>query len=1035
MPQESAKPTPDADYSKEAYVAEKITSKVMFENDGTYTAESTIRFRIQSQAGVKAAGLLAIPYASAVTTLDLLYVRVIKPDQRIVQTPIENVLDMPSQITQAAPFYSDLKEKHVAVKGLEVGDTLEYAYRAHIYTALDPGQFWYSYDFFKGGICLDEELQIGVPKDHYVNVKSATVQPTVADEGAYRIYRWKAANLERKTADKKSDSTKDEPPSVELTTFRNWDEVGQWIRTLVDPRAEPTPDVQAKARELTKDDKSDADRIKTIYNYVSLKFRYIGIALGIGRYQPHAAEDVLTNDYGDCKDKHTLLAALLAAVGVKAYPALINSSGKKIDSDVPSPRQFDHMITVVAQDHGMLWLDTTTEIAPQGYLVDSLRDKQALVIFDKEPARLIETPPDPPFESLLDFQSAGKLDANGTFEGNIQLTTRGDTELALRSAFRITPQEKWSDVMQQISYGLAFAGTVSDVTSSNPEATDTPFHIEYHYVRKEYGEWENRQITPPLPPVSLPEAPTEESEKAKPIKLGSPIEIILRAKLEMPPGSTPRTPTGQDLKENFAEYHSTYSISNGVLQAERRLVTKQHEVAPNEIEKFRAFRKAIADEESRFMPLRGESEESLVTAGSIEAGKLYDKGRSEWQAQDIPAAAESFREALDKDPQSADAWLALGMSHVAMGRPVDGVEEMKRAIEINPGMIAAYQTLGPLLMRMKRYDEALEVWRKLEKLDPDNNITVTNIAGLLIQQKRYSEAIPELENARKRDGNDSRLAVELGQAYLSSGQKDKAGAMFEEVVAADSSVDTLNNVAYVMADGNLELDRASEWAQRATAKAESDSDDMEIDELDKEDLKNMVQLSMYWDTLGWVYFRQGHFETAEKYISAAWNLGQQPIVGDHLGQVYEKEGKTQAAAHTYALAIAAGQIGRQTLEGTHERLNKLQNQARAETDVQAAKGELSKLRGVDLPKPTTEEATAEFFVLFGPDAKVLGVAFVGGSESLRKADKALAMAKFNILFPTDHPAKILRRGILVCEPVLPTCQFVMYMPQDVHSLQ
>ncbi len=52
----------------------------------------------------------------------------------------------------------------------------------------------------------------------------------------------------------------------------------------------------------------------------------IGIAFGIGRYQPHAADDVLTNNYGDCKDKQTLLASLLQASGITLYPALVNSS-------------------------------------------------------------------------------------------------------------------------------------------------------------------------------------------------------------------------------------------------------------------------------------------------------------------------------------------------------------------------------------------------------------------------------------------------------------------------------------------------------------------------------------------------------------------------------------------------------------------------------------------------------------------------------------------------------------------------------------
>src|ERR1019366_5109164 len=111
-------------------------------------------------------------------------------------------------------------------------------------------------------------------------------------------------------------------------------------------RVEPTPEIPAKAEELTRGATSDDAKIRVLYGFVATKFRYIGVAFGIGRYQPHAATDVLSNGYGDCKDKHTLLAALLAAVGIKAYPVLINSS-VTIDPDVPSLNQFDHVITVV----------------------------------------------------------------------------------------------------------------------------------------------------------------------------------------------------------------------------------------------------------------------------------------------------------------------------------------------------------------------------------------------------------------------------------------------------------------------------------------------------------------------------------------------------------------------------------------------------------------------------------------------------------------------------------------------------------------
>jgi len=93
---------------------------------------------------------------------------------------------------------------------------------------------------------------------------------------------------------------------------------------LQQDRAKPSPEIRAKAVELTKSAQDEDAKLRAIYDYVSTHFRYIGVSFGIGRYQPHPATDVLSNQYGDCKDKHTLLAALLEAVGIKAFlPSLI----------------------------------------------------------------------------------------------------------------------------------------------------------------------------------------------------------------------------------------------------------------------------------------------------------------------------------------------------------------------------------------------------------------------------------------------------------------------------------------------------------------------------------------------------------------------------------------------------------------------------------------------------------------------------------------------------------------------------------------
>jgi tetratricopeptide (TPR) repeat protein/transglutaminase-like putative cysteine protease len=995
--QSPVKDAKKGDYSKEPYVIERVFTKAVFENDGTYSAETTSRTRIQSQAGVQQSGVLHFSYASATSTIDILYVRVIKPDNRVVETPAENVLDMPSEITRQAPFYSDLKEKQVAVKGLEIGDTIEYQYRIVVNKPLDPGHFWTAYNFFQGGICLQEELEISVPRERYVMVKSATVQPTVIERGAYKVYSWKTENL--KTAAEKKDAKSADPdettqPAVQVTTFHDWNEVGQWFRGLAAPRAVPTAQIRAKADELTRNAKTDSEKIQAIYDYVSTKFRYIGISLGIGRYQPHAAEDVLSNDYGDCKDKHTLFAALLAAENIKAYPALISSTSK-IDPEIPSPSQFDHVITAVPKGNGFLFLDTTPEVGPFGYLVASLRDKQALVMPDNSPATLVKTAEDPPFKPFFNFQADGTLDDTGTFEGKMQMSIRGDAELVYRLAFRQVGQSQWKEVTQQIASGLGFGGTVSDVTIGSPEATNAPFHVEYTYDLKEYGDWANRSIVPPLPLLFLPAVPDDANAKSKPIKLVPPEEWLYQGTMKLPPHSTPHAAEPMDLHEDFADYHSSYSVSNGVMQFERRLTTKTHEIAPSRIEAYGKFVKAIVDDENRFISLRGDVA-SADAGGSPEAQTLYSQGGEAWQQGNMPAAADAFQRAVDKDPKFSQGWWWLGAAHLRMGNPDQGVEEMKKAISLDPGELSNYKFLASTLMGLHREQEALEVWKKFEKESPEDPDAPTKIGSILMKQKRYLEAIAELEAAAKLTP-DANVRLQLGNAYFLSGDKEKGIAAIQEAVAKDATPATLNDAAYALADNNLLLDDAFRYAKKAVGDVEDDTNEITLDDLSLKDLQTVSILAAYWDTLGWANFRMGHLDQAEKFLRASWSLTQNPPTANHLQQVYLKQGKKR--------------------------------------EVPRATQALQELRTVKLGKLARKHVTAEFFLLFAPGPKIVDVKFISGSDELNDAGKILAAAKFDVPFPEDGDVQIVRRGILDCEPELPGCVFVLIPPSSVRSVK
>lgn len=907
---------------------------------------------------------------------------------------------------------------------------------------------------------MDEELQISVPQGRYVNVQSRTVKPTISDQPGYKVYSWKTAHLQDAVENQKTQDQPAEPapPAVQLTTFHTWDEVGQWFRGLEQSRIAPTPEIRAKEAELTQGATTDSQKIRALYNYVSLKIRYIGIAFGIGRYQPHAAAAVLSNEYGDCKDKQTLLTSLLAAAGVKSYPALINSS-RKIDPAVPSPGQFDHVVAVVPQGNDFQWLDTTAEVAPFGFLTANLRDKEALVIPDKGPAHLVRTPADPPFKSMFDFHMDGTLSDAGTLDAKAQARFRGDAEFLLRLAFRNTPQPQWQHVIQSLSYSWNFAGTVSNISASAPDATDSPFQFNYDYTRKDYSDWANKRITPPLPPAFLAAIGDKPQKDAKPFKLGAPGQISLSANVTLPPGFTPTLPSPVNIVQDFAEYHATYSFSNGVLHVQRDVIIKLREIPAARRDDYAKFLKSVRNDENNYISLQQANAVASPYPQNPEVRKLYAQAREAMQQGNMDGALDDFQRAVTLDPKFGQAWTALGIIHMSLGDIDQGLDEMNKAIAVDPTMLYGYETLATVELRMRRPEDALDTWKKLEKANPQVATAPINAGMILISLKRYQEAVPELQAAVKLSPTNARLFDSLGLAYTKTQHPDKAMAAFTQALQLDSSPGMLNDVAFDLADANLHLNLALTDGEKAVQQEEDLTSKISLDALTYSDLQHIIALADFWDTLGWVHFRLGHLERAEKFIKAAWELSQQADLADHLGQVYEKEGKTRLAEQLYALAVASARPTLTSLVSipmssgsptenqmtfpsadnampkTRARLaDLLKSSSRAEFAISKARDNLSGLRTIKLPKITSKSANAEFFLLFAKGPKVVAVKFISGADELRDAGKYLTSAQFNVSFPDDGPTKLIRRGVLNCEPELPYCQFILIDPGDVHSL-
>src|ERR1700677_2452656 len=171
--------------------------------------------------------------------------------------------------------------------------------------------------------------------------------------GGERVYRWawsqkkptvgKEADEEKErkkkevwTEEQELDATEGKLPDVAWTTFKSWEAVGAWYHDLEADRVAPDAEVKAKVAELTAGKRTEEEKVQAVYGYVATQIRYIGVAFGIGRCQPHRAAEVLQNQYGDCKDKHTLLAAMLSVLGLHPDAALIGA-GIRFNEAVPSP--------------------------------------------------------------------------------------------------------------------------------------------------------------------------------------------------------------------------------------------------------------------------------------------------------------------------------------------------------------------------------------------------------------------------------------------------------------------------------------------------------------------------------------------------------------------------------------------------------------------------------------------------------------------------------------------------------------------------
>lgn len=316
------------------------------------------------------------------------------------------------------------------------------------------------------------------------------------------------------------------------------------------------------------------------------------------------------------------------------------------------------------------------------------------------------------------------------------------------------------------------------------------------------------------------------------------------------------------------------------------------------------------------------------------------------------------------------------------------------------------------------------------KVAPGNVEGVKQLSGLLIAQKRYSE-VPDVVQPVLANSDNAPLQGLLAEALLRAGRKEEGLAAAQKLLKTGDEM-SLNDAAYALADTNTDLPLAKEYAGKAVSKLEERAAKLSLSSISDSDLALVNSLALAWDTLGWVYFHSGDLAQAEHYVDSSWRLSQYGVVGLHLGEIYDRQGKRQPAIHIWQLALAAQEspeIRERLLRAgaSTESRPKLQGEGDAPVLMSYVE-ELGKLRTTGIPELPKQQASAEFFLLFSKN-KLDDAQFISGSDSLKEAAHALTMAHYDTTLPDSGPEKIIRRGILLCSMYTsPSCQLTMLLP-------
>lgn len=556
--------------------------------------------KILNERGKEKFAETGIDYDSTYEKVELEYARTIKPDGTVTDVGSRHIRDVSKYLN--FPLYSNARVYIISFPEITEGAIIEYKVKIYRNQLINKKDFVLDYPLQASEPIITANFNLSIPETKALYIKTlneeyndfgAQLKPRVEKRSGSLIYSWQFKNIPQIIPESNMPADVEINPAMIISTFSSWQEIYQWWWKLAGEKIKADAAIKNKVKELTRGLDSKDAQLKAIYNFCAQEIRYVAVEYGQAGYEPHKAEDVFKNKYGDCKDQAILLVTMLKDAGFKACPVLIPTRDcYNLNENFPS-MLFNHCIAAVMLEDGLVFLDATAETCSFGDLPSGDQNRNVLVI--KEDGYKIQgTPLYPATHNRLEQRLKIRINNDDTITAEKENFTYGVYDQAQRHWLLYAPPELIRDKLQETIQDISIGAKLGPYDIKNLDNLNLPVVLSYSFQGQDFlTSAGSLKITPQL--ASLDTSLVAKDKRKYAIEFGFLDTKEKIFEIEIPEHFVVKyIPQGINEDSLWLKFMAEYTQEKNKIIFRQRLELKRETVAQAEYQDFKNFFEILA---------------------------------------------------------------------------------------------------------------------------------------------------------------------------------------------------------------------------------------------------------------------------------------------------------------------------------------------------------------------------------------------------------------------------------------------------------